>query len=747
MPELSFVVDSALLSELGERLVETVHIALGELIKNSYDADATEVKVNLLSNDTSDVVIGVSDNGTGMTFQDVKKYWMRIATTNKALNNVSPQFGRPKTGSKGIGRFSCRRLGTTLELITTAKKNGRYETTQVKFNWKEYKPGTDVTKIICQGKTRTSKEGQTGTKLLINGGDDAEWNKRSWNALKRQMTTLVANRGTRRKRFKEDPGFSVQFIAPMFEDSLTVNLRDQLMNSGWGRLGIVVNKEGKLQCTLHAKKLGKKQITHTESFPELAGTSADIAILPDNRSQFRDTSVLSLGNLRSILEDWGGIFIRHRNARVYPYGESGSDWLNIDRDRGLRLGTRNNVLKQFAKKLEGVKPGRELLNMLSSRSYVGEIDIATPNPYLFEMKASREGFVGTRGISKLREVIRFGIDWSTVWRDYYLKLEAREETERVRQEFIKAADQKDVEPEQTIEKAVEYVKREVRQITSHLPKEEKDIGRTFTKATDLILKSDKTTRDELQHLRLVASTSSLLLIFSHEVKSLLGNIEEHSASLNIVRKQVTGKAAQILERMNENLANTKKRFYDLLSMTSLISVDSKHAVPQKLALADKVDKAIDCYRLIMNKYDIKIESNQVPRTLQTGKMLEAELFAILLNVLSNSIKSIIAKGREKKIAIKACKDQGGTKISVFDTGLGIDLKSADELFVPFNSDPSNVMYPALRKRLNPEDEYIVGTGSGLGLSIAREIVRARKGHIRFCDSGKDWNANLEILLP
>ncbi len=41
MPELHFTVDSALLSELGEKLVETVHIALLELVKNAYDADAT----------------------------------------------------------------------------------------------------------------------------------------------------------------------------------------------------------------------------------------------------------------------------------------------------------------------------------------------------------------------------------------------------------------------------------------------------------------------------------------------------------------------------------------------------------------------------------------------------------------------------------------------------------------------------------------------------------------------------------
>ena len=81
MRELSFVVDSALLSELGERLVETVHLALAELIKNGYDADATEVEVTVMPDHKGRSLITVSDNGTGMTLADVQNYWMRIATT------------------------------------------------------------------------------------------------------------------------------------------------------------------------------------------------------------------------------------------------------------------------------------------------------------------------------------------------------------------------------------------------------------------------------------------------------------------------------------------------------------------------------------------------------------------------------------------------------------------------------------------------------------------------------------------
>src|SRR5690242_8885256 len=120
MEQLSFSVDSALLSELGEKLVETAHVALVELVKNAYDADADHVTVEIIPQAKGGPEVRIVDTGSGMTFQEVKDYWMRIATAHKVRHDKSPRYGRPRTGSKGIGRFSCRRLGTSLKLTTTA---------------------------------------------------------------------------------------------------------------------------------------------------------------------------------------------------------------------------------------------------------------------------------------------------------------------------------------------------------------------------------------------------------------------------------------------------------------------------------------------------------------------------------------------------------------------------------------------------------------------------------------------------
>ena len=125
-------------------------------------------------------------------------------------------------------------------------------------------------------------------------------------------------------------------------------------------------------------------------------------------------------------------------------------------------------------------------------------------------------------------------------------------------------------------------------------------------------------------------------------------------------------------------------------------------------------------------------------------MSEAELFAILLNPISNSIKSVLAAGKDRRIQISGSRENGRTLIRLKDSGVGIDLSRFEEVFEPFKADPEQKLYALLDENLNPEDKHIVGTGSGLGLSIVREIVNARGGTVRFVEPNKGWNCELEI---
>ena len=721
-----------------------------ELVKNSYDADATSVIIIFGEADNGTSEISIIDDGIGMNFEAVQKYWMRIATTIKTQKTLSPAFGRPRTGEKGIGRFCCRRLGAKLKLETLGSKDGKsrgklssLEKTMVEFPWTKFEPGTDVTEIKCPGERTIVKGEKTGTTLTISEIDEREWTARGYNWLKRQLAVLAANRGVQRDGFEEDPGFEIHLIVPDFEGGIR-DIREDVINAGWGTLTAYVNAKHQAVCELNALGIGRKKMTSSKTFPFLKDIKLKLGIMVDAREQLRDTSVLSLGTLKQILPEWGGVQVRYRGFRVYPYGDD--DWLGIDHDRGLRRGTPKDELLAFAKSLTGVDAGRALLNLLSMRSYMGNVEIGA-GASGFEMKSNREGFLSSPAVDQLKNFARYAIDWSTIYRDYFLRNKSKQESDIARFEFEKETDQK-IEPEEVVDKAIQYIKTEVKSIARSLPPiERKEVEKSILKATEAIRKREEFNKEELSHLRLIASTSTLLLIFSHEVKSLLGMLEFSKNTLLNLESKLSGEQRKSIGEISSRILELKERFEELLGLTSLIGIDSRKAEPSQIALRERIINSEKAFQLILNNYNIAVDYQHVSNNMVIKNILEAEVYAILLNVLSNSIKSVIAAGGNKKIQILAFRKNDKAIIRVRDNGLGIDPAKYDEVFIPFIADPDNRLYKGLDKMLNPEDKYIVGTGSGLGLSIIREIVRARNGSIGFRKPDNGWKADLEIILP
>ncbi len=109
----SFQTQGRLLQELGERLVARADVALMELIKNAYDADASQCAVRL-----SGESLLIIDDGHGMTETEFLTKWMEIATPDKQRNRRSRIYKRSVTGSKGIGRFAVRFLGLERSSVT-----------------------------------------------------------------------------------------------------------------------------------------------------------------------------------------------------------------------------------------------------------------------------------------------------------------------------------------------------------------------------------------------------------------------------------------------------------------------------------------------------------------------------------------------------------------------------------------------------------------------------------------------------
>ena len=140
MDKLKFKVSAELKNILGKDLITSSNIAVLELVKNSYDAHATNVEITF----TKDCLI-ISDNGKGMTLDDLQNKWLFVAYSAKRDGtedkSYRSNFKRRFAGAKGIGRMSCDRLAKQLSLITRSDVSGKTECLEV--DWEAFENGYD----------------------------------------------------------------------------------------------------------------------------------------------------------------------------------------------------------------------------------------------------------------------------------------------------------------------------------------------------------------------------------------------------------------------------------------------------------------------------------------------------------------------------------------------------------------------------------------------------------------------------
>src|SRR5690606_11390950 len=143
--QLQFRISSGLKNIIGRDLITDDFIAIFELVKNSYDAHATKVLIEFENIYTSHAIIRITDNGKGMNYDDLVNKWLFVAYSAKKEGTEDESFdyrdsiyvNRPFAGAKGIGRFSCDRLGKTL-LLETTKREKNAKTEVLLTEWEKF---------------------------------------------------------------------------------------------------------------------------------------------------------------------------------------------------------------------------------------------------------------------------------------------------------------------------------------------------------------------------------------------------------------------------------------------------------------------------------------------------------------------------------------------------------------------------------------------------------------------------------
>ena len=760
LESLTFTVDSLLLGELGERLVTKNYIALAELVKNAYDADALQVTVSFINakgkaQQDPNSEIRIVDNGHGMTFKQIKEFWMRIATPNKLRHPISPYYGRKKTGSKGIGRFACRRLAKKLILESVAKneETKKNEYTWVEFNWSKYKAGETLTEIPNEYNTKITRKRKTGLSLRLIGLQDA-WTERQFNVLRRQVLGLSIVSGIQREGYPYDPGFKIIFNAPEFEKGRG-ELSKQVMNAGWGRLQGEVDDVGTAVIKLNAMKIGRVQFELPDKYPDISGTCFDIAIIWRVKKYCRDPSTLTLGLIDEIFDDWSGVRVYLEGFRVYPYGEPGNDWLEIDEITARRLTKIDDIFSRVADNLIGLKERRPLLSHPRNRNLLGQVKVTNLPKEKFIITASREGFIENESIFQLKTLIKASLMWLTLYYAHFLYLI---EIDKMKEAVYELEEIKSVEEEVTekislevqaipiINAALNVISETTENISNILPSETRKMYIDNTDvATKVIKESVHHMEKQINFLRTVASTGALMLVFTHESKQLCGKLDTYAGKLDRILTDVEPSSKKELIDMAKDLRKTRDRFENQIKLFSGVTKGLSDVKRKKIRFNKIYKEVINSYDTLMKDFNIKIISDFDKKAI-IGPILEAEIYSILINLISNAIKAVIANSSHN-IKVTLYKTEKGTILRIYDDGIGLSKDSWDLVLQPLVADPEGRLYKALEEKIKFKNLITIGEGSGLGLSIVNDIVTSYGKYMSFIEPEKPWKTCVEVGLP
>jgi signal transduction histidine kinase len=199
---LTLKIDAHVVRQLGAELISGPEIALLELVKNSYDADAGYCYISI-NTDHSEFIngtnyeglISVRDDGHGMSREVINRSWLTISHSEKRMakaNGVKSELhDRNFTGDKGLGRLGSMQLGRVCR-IKTHSKIGEVGA-QVYFDWDDVQQGRTLDSVLIY-ESEIPPQDKTGTQIEIVGLNDIEYWKTDKNLtkLKYQLSSMIS---------------------------------------------------------------------------------------------------------------------------------------------------------------------------------------------------------------------------------------------------------------------------------------------------------------------------------------------------------------------------------------------------------------------------------------------------------------------------------------------------------------------------------------------------------------------------
>jgi len=666
-----------ILLQLGEQLIRNESIALLELVKNSYDADASTVKVIMRNvDDPESGVIIIEDDGCGMTLDIIKNVWMVPGSDYKEKlvreKRRTSKFGRLPLGEKGIGRFAVHKLGDVVEIITRAENNPEI---YLQIDWTAFEKAGYLEKVPIEILVRDPEYfiNESGTRITIKKLR-SPWNRRMVREIYRAINSFASP-------FDVQESFKVYFEIDEDKKEWIEGLLS------WNQIEDYALFRFRCKIEGDEIKKFKYEFTPWPTMTKLSGRTIDENnkylrkqskmidqkgnIIDLNKYRIgpvifegyifdRDPRILSLGvqdkkGLRNYLDQNGGIRVYRDGVRVYDYGEPGNDWLGLD-IRRVNIPTKrvsNNII-MAAVYLERDK----------------SLDLVE--------KTNREGFLENEAYIELKRALLYSLSLVEEFR--------YEDKEKIRTVYgLKSKKELVVssikELHSIIDKKVKEasVKKEINRYLARIERE-------YREMREILLKS--------------AGAGLTLSVVIHEIEKIIDELKKV-----VEREKVTSRVVRLVR----HLANLVEGYTIIIRKSEAKKWDAKKLIDQAIFNME--------YRFRVHEIDI-IKEYKLYEKFHEIYGSRNLIINSLINIFDNSIWWLeywYKKGEiKKKKVYVALSDNipGHISIVVADNGPGFTLPP-EEITKPFVS-------------AKPD-------GMGLGLHIVEEIMKAHRGMLLFPD--------------
>lgn len=734
-----FTVDARTILQLGRDSIKNHTTALAELVKNSYDADATNVELEIYcTNPKPDLnYIRVADNGFGMSEKVIDDNWLRIGFSEKREKKRSKK-NRRKTGEKGIGRIAADRLGATL-ILTTKEEEDTPQS--LKVNWDDFdvtgKSLSDIDiEVIEKPKLNFPLDSRTGTEIKIKKLRQV-WTKENIEELYQELSTLVSP-------FSGIEDFKIELktdITPEYKD---IKVESTFLDAAEISLDIEFDgKQDTLTYYIDNRRHGQQfleeikisQIIHREN----NDTPQDRLLCGPFKFRLlfylRDSSILERSNFSSLrefkktLDQYIGIKVYRDQISVKPYGfpnyQSG-DWLDLaERKTQDPAGVRRSSYR------------------ISPNQLVGAVFITRDdNPELRD-SAAREGLVENEAFNDLKEAILRGV----------MVLEAHRHSIESQNVAKDRSSAKKRPPKSSrfegISNQLSLIGDDLRQIgrqlklpspgalaTEHLSKSIEDTADKLEAGRGEMNVVFEELLDENRVLSGLATLGITTAVFGHETQSGINTLRQSAQNAKEYLSFPTPKVGKSLEELKKVDKYSKLvAGWGSFALARIRSEKRKNPKPQPIH--EILDTAIKEIQPAFDSSSILLKFKQDEKVI--SKVYPMDIEAIIFNLLTNAYQACkqVSRLRRVEVILTRCdiKKKKGYKISVTDSGPGIAKEFIDEIWKPL-----------FTTKIGKKDGESGGTG--LGLTIVESTVNELEGEVTvIANDERLGGAKFSVWLP